>query len=56
VGAVLAGLLVPLAGRATAVLVRHLDPALAPDRVQQEGVVAASGLASGVLPGVPRLI
>ena len=48
--AVLAGLLVPLATDATAVLCRHLDPRRLQDRVQQEGVVAAVGTDTPDIP------
>ena len=41
--AVLGALLVPLATGVTAVLCRHLDLALLPSRVAQEGLVAAVG-------------
>jgi uncharacterized protein (TIGR03089 family) len=48
--AVLAGLLVPLATDATAVICRHLDLSRLPDRARQEGLVAAVGTDT---PGVP---
>jgi uncharacterized protein (TIGR03089 family) len=49
--AVLAGLLVPLATGITAVLCRHLVAARLPGRVTQEGLVAALGPDTPVLPG-----
>lgn len=47
---VLAGLLVPLATGVTAVLCRHVDPALLPARIAQEGAVAAVAEGDGPLP------
>jgi uncharacterized protein (TIGR03089 family) len=47
---VLAGLLVPLASGVTAVLCRHVDPAVLPARIAQEGVVAAVAEGNGPLP------
>ena len=47
---VLAGLLVPLATGVTAVLCRHVDPALLPARIAQEGAVAAVADGNGPLP------
>jgi uncharacterized protein (TIGR03089 family) len=47
---VLAGLLVPLATGVTVVLCRHVDPALLPARIAQEGAVAAVAEGNGPLP------
>ena len=47
---VLAALLVPLATGVTAVLCRHVDPALVPARIAQEGAVAAVAEGNGPLP------
>ena len=47
---VLAGLLVPLVTGVTAVLCRHVDPALLPARITQEGAVAAVAEGNGPLP------
>ena len=57
-GAVLGGLLVPLASEVTAVLCRHLDPTRLASRIEQEGLVAALGTdtpgVSSWLTGVPE--
>ena len=47
---VLAGLLVPLATGVTVVLCRHVDPAVLPARIAQEGAVAAVAEGYGPLP------
>ena len=47
---VLAALLVPLATGVTAVLCRHVDPALLPARIAQEGAVAAVAEGNAPLP------
>jgi uncharacterized protein (TIGR03089 family) len=52
---VLAGLLVPLAGRCGAVLARHLDEKKMRGRLASEQVAAGSGLPLGALQALPRV-